>query len=511
MLLNLTDVSSEPLHRQMSIQLARRMLEGHLRPGTRLPSLTAMARRQRVSRGTVELAYSELAREGLVELQARRGPVVADLHGPERRAAAVRLGIGPHALLGAIGAFAGELVALLDRDKMCSLLLDALDTYIGPQTVVIAWTESPGGRRYVVVGDGSSYNLDVDSGDTLLAELRNADEAISLQEGNGNPPVEGLRHRLKEIGSHLVFPLKHGDGLLGLLALGARADHQSYSSDDRNLIAILAHQFSAALAVAHLYVDSIEKRRLEQELETARRIQANLLPGTLEDQDRLEVAAFTLPSGAIGGDLYDYFMVDASHVAVVIADACGHGVPAAMLITQLQAILKSDAASGVDIGATLKHVNRHLQKQAGAGFFATLFYGIVDVAAGVLEYANAGHDFPVIVRRNGLTIALSSTGPALGVVPDLDHSTSRAMLNEGDCLVLYTDGITEVESAGGNAYGEARLKDLAIRCRHRSPKETVAFIRNDVERFRKPESSNDDMTLVVIKINRLGVGGPHAA
>jgi serine phosphatase RsbU (regulator of sigma subunit)/DNA-binding transcriptional regulator YhcF (GntR family) len=511
MLLNLTDLSSEPLHRQISIQLVRRMLDGDLQPGTRLPSLTAMARRQHVSKGTVELAYSELAREGLVELQARRGPVVTDLHGPERRAAAVRLGGGPHALLGAIEAFAGELVALLDREKMCHVLLGALDRYLKPQTVALALSEAPAGRWCVIAGDGSDYRLDIECGDPLLADLVAADGPISIDEGEYEMPSEGLRHHLREMGADLVFALKHADDLLGLLALGPKGGNQAYSGDDRNLITILTHQFTAALAVADHYVDSIEKRRLEQELEAARRIQANLLPGTLETQDRLEVAAFTSPSGAVGGDLYDYFMIDASHFGLVIADACGHGVPAAMLISQVQAILKSDAGSGIDIAATLRRVNLHLQKQAETGFFATLFYGVVDTSSGVLEYANAGHEFPIIVRRNGLTVALSSTGPALGVVPDLHHATARVVLNEGDCLVLYTDGITEAESAGGSTYGEARLKDLAIRCRHRSPDETVAFLRNDVERFRTPEPSNDDMTLLVIKVNRLGAGESHAA
>jgi serine phosphatase RsbU (regulator of sigma subunit)/DNA-binding transcriptional regulator YhcF (GntR family) len=511
MLLNLTDLSSEPLHRQISIQLVRRMLEGDLRAGARLPSLTAMARRQHVSKTTVELAYSELAREGLVELQARRGPVVSDIQPCERRAAAAKLGVGPQALLSAIEAFSGELVSILDRQKMCSALFDALDRYIQPQTVSIAWVEAPEGRWSMVNENGGRYGLDIERDDPFLDKLGAADRAICVGAEGDTVRPEGLLKELRKIGAGLVIPLKHGDDLLGLLALGAKAEHGSYSEDDRNLISILAHQFATALAVANLYVDSIEKRRMEQELQAARRIQANLLPKTLKDQDGLDVAAFTSPSSTVGGDLYDYFMIDESHVGVVIADACGNGVPAAMLISQIQAILKSEADRGSAIGATLEHVNRHLQNQAETGFFATLFYGIVDTATGVLEYANAGHDFPILVRRNGLTGALSSTGPALGVVPDLDHHTGTVVLNEGDCLILYTDGITEATSSRGNHYGEARLKDLAIRCRHKSPDETLAFIRNDVDRFRTPEPSDDDMTLVVIKVNRLSAGESHAA
>jgi serine phosphatase RsbU (regulator of sigma subunit) len=130
---------------------------------------------------------------------------------------------------------------------------------------------------------------------------------------------------------------------------------------------------------------------------------------------------------------------------------------------------------------------------------------------GLLTYANAGHDFPILVRRNGQTETLTSTGPALGVVPELSHETGSVSLQEGDCLVLYTDGVTEATSSRGKPYGEAQLRDMAIRSRHRSSEEMLDFLRYDVERFSSAGAAQDDMTMMLVKISKLSAGESYAA
>jgi len=511
MLLNLTDRSAEPLYRQISIQLAKRILDGELEPGMRLPSLTAMARGQHVSKSTVQLAYTALAHEGLVRLRSRRGPVVEDLLPEDRQAAAARIGASPRSVLEAIETFSGQLVSIVDKRKMCSVLLESLERYLQPQSMLIAWPEEAGGRWSLLTDSRETRRLEVDKGDPLLEELLLADRPIRIS-GNGDTPEQkGLRRTLRRWDTNLVFPLRQGKRLLGLLALGEIGSRCQGSDEHLNLVAIFTDQLATALAMADMYVGSIEKRRIEHEMRAAKRIQANLLPKKLPDRERLEVAAFTSPSGTVGGDFYDYFVIDHSHVGLLIADACGNGVPAAMLISQIQAIVRSAVADGKPIEHTLHHLNRHLQNQAETGFFATLFYGIVDMNSGLLQYANAGHDFPILVRRNGQSEALASTGPALGVVPDLIHETADIDLQEGDCLVLYTDGVTEATSAKGKPYGEAQLKDMAIRSRHRPPGEMLDFLRYDVERFTAPGPAQDDMTMMVIKVNRLSASESYAA
>jgi serine phosphatase RsbU (regulator of sigma subunit)/DNA-binding transcriptional regulator YhcF (GntR family) len=511
MILNLTDLSAEPLHRQISAQLARRILDAELAAGTDLPSITAMAREQHVSRSTVELAYTELAQEGLIRLRSHRGPTVADLLPEERQAAAARLGLSSHSLLDAIESFSGRLVSIVDRHKMCSMLVESLDKYVQPAGTIIAWPDTHGGCWSLLGDRTEARKLKTHNDGPFIERLRTTEKPISTPDNGDAGARDGLVGTLQSLESDLVWPLKQGNDLLGLVALGRKDGDLEYSEEDLNLVTIFVNQFSTALGMANMYVGSLEKRRMEHELAAAKQIQASLLPKRLPEQDNLELAAFTSPSGAVGGDFYDYFVIDQSHVGLVIADACGNGVPAAMLISQIQAIVRSDVADGKPIEHTLSHLNRHLQDQAEAGFFATLFYGIVDTATGVLKYANAGHDFPILVRRNGQTEVLASTGPALGVVPDLDHDTESAELHEGDCLAMYTDGITEATSARGKHYGEARLKDITIRCRHRTPDEMLDFIRYDVERYRSQGPSDDDMTMMVIKVNRLSTGESYAA
>jgi serine phosphatase RsbU (regulator of sigma subunit)/DNA-binding transcriptional regulator YhcF (GntR family) len=510
MLLNLTDLSAEPLHRQISGQLARRILDGELEAGAGLPSPAAMARKEHISRSTVELAYKELAREGLIRVRQPKGPVVCDVPVEERRAAAARLGAGTGTILSAIEAFSERLMSIVDKRKMCSILLDSITRYLRPRSACVAWPDRTEARWHLLAEAGAR-TVEFDPDGPVMEVFLACEGPIPVSTEGGDGLPERLQHELRKHGADLVLPIKHGNALLGILALGYREGLPAYSEDDLNLIGVFINQLAAALAMADMYADCMEKRRMEHELEAARRIQAHLLPKTLKHPQGLDVAAFTSPAGTVGGDFYDYFPMDSSHVGLIIADACGNGVPAAMLISQIQAILKNDALDGRSIEHTLSHLNRHLQDQAEAGFFATLFYGIVDMETGSLEYANAGHDFPILVRRNGRTETLTSTGPALGVVPDLAHETGRTRLGQGDCLVLYTDGITETTSPKGKHYGEARLKDLAIRCRHRSPEEIMACIKYDVERFGAPEPFEDDMTVVVVKASGISVSEYHAA
>jgi sigma-B regulation protein RsbU (phosphoserine phosphatase) len=237
----------------------------------------------------------------------------------------------------------------------------------------------------------------------------------------------------------------------------------------------------------------------------------NLLPEEPREQDGFSIWASTTPSHTVGGDFYDYFAMDGPRLGFVIADASGHGMPAAILMSQIQAIVRSEIGNGNTMSRTIGSLNRQLHRQVESGFFATLFYGIADRSTGALEYVNAGHDFPVLVRRNGETIALTSTGPALGVLPDAAHEIVTVPVQEGDCILLFTDGITDTTSCTGKQYGASRLRDLLIGNRHRGPREIVRAIAKDLEWFSGTRRPEDDRTLMVIKMDRLDPRVSNAA
>jgi sigma-B regulation protein RsbU (phosphoserine phosphatase) len=203
----------------------------------------------------------------------------------------------------------------------------------------------------------------------------------------------------------------------------------------------------------------------------------------------------------VGGDFYDYFPVDDERVGLVIADASGKGMPAAMLIAQIQAILKSGMGNGDTVVRTLASLNSHLERNTAARYFATLFYGIYNRETGGLEFANAGHDFPILVRADGDTQVLESTGPALGVLPEYDHKTETVRVGPGDLVLLYTDGITDAADTNGKHYGEQRLRNLLIRNRHLAPQDIIDLIKDDLAEFCEAGALQDDRTLMILKVD----------
>jgi len=247
--------------------------------------------------------------------------------------------------------------------------------------------------------------------------------------------------------------------------------------------------------------DAEEGRWLEQELITARKIQFGLLPSTLPFNDRLQVAAHFEPSHIISGDFYDCIPIDDHRFGIVIADACGKGLPAALLISQIQAILKSEVRHGLSIHETISNLNHHVKCYAAANHFVTLFYGVFDQDSGTLEYANAGHNHPVLVRDDGRIEFLKTTGPALGIMLSFGFQIQIARLNAGDNILFYTDGITETMNAARDEFGDQRLPDLIVQHRRRDAREIVRCIVEDLNSFQSPASPQDDRTLLLLKLS----------
>ncbi|MFQ5632631.1 MAG: PP2C family protein-serine/threonine phosphatase, partial [bacterium] len=200
------------------------------------------------------------------------------------------------------------------------------------------------------------------------------------------------------------------------------------------------------------------------------------------------------------GDFYDYLPIDKNHFGLVIADASGKGMPAALLISQIQAILKSEVGHGNSIRQTIASLNKHLKQYSSAQNFATLFYGIVDLQAGILEYANAGHNYPILMRKNGKGEILQTTGPALGILQNSDHETASIRLRTGDNLLLYTDGVTETMNTEKAEYGEMHLQDVFEHNRSSSAQAILDAIIEDLSDFGAADSSQDDRTMVVLKV-----------
>jgi CHASE2 domain-containing sensor protein len=243
-----------------------------------------------------------------------------------------------------------------------------------------------------------------------------------------------------------------------------------------------------------------QRRAQEQELAVARKIQQDLLPrGVLAVQD-VEVAGTNLPCFAVGGDYFDYFTLADGRIALAIADVSGKGVPAALLMSNLQAILRAECARGSDVTQVPSQANKQLmESMPGSSKFVTFFYGALDPAARRLSYSNAGHNPPLVVRTDGAIQELEAGGLLLGVFPFAEYEQGTVDLGPGDVVVLFTDGVTEAESRRG-LYGDERLHELLRRVHRDSAREIADAICKDVAHFSHGLHQSDDVTVVVVRV-----------
>lgn len=239
---------------------------------------------------------------------------------------------------------------------------------------------------------------------------------------------------------------------------------------------------------------------IENELKHARKIQADLSPKKPLDDNNIRINAFINPSRVVCGDFYDYFKINDNKYGLVIADASGKGMPAAILISQIQAILKSELDSGTSIESVIDKMNKHLVANSNARNFTSIFYGIYDVSNKKIEYVNAGHNCPILVLSDGSFKLLKTTCPALGLLKDLNILTSTLSVQSESILMCYTDGVTETMNKVEEQFGEGRLIELIINNRNLDPDNIIELVETGLNNFRSKKFIKDDRTIVVAKI-----------
>jgi phosphoserine phosphatase RsbU/P len=240
--------------------------------------------------------------------------------------------------------------------------------------------------------------------------------------------------------------------------------------------------------------------RLQREQDEARLIQRALLPATLPTLHGIRIAAMWNPASGFGGDCYDVIRFNDARIGITIADVAGKGLPAALLMSNLQAAVRAFASESATPQQVATSVNRLLCRNIAVGKFVTFCYLVIDRSRGVLTFANAGHNPPLLVRSNGTTQRLLTGGMVLGVMPETSYEQHEAAIAPGDRLVLYTDGIIEAENAAGDDYGEDRLGRTASAHRTSSPQQMLDALFADVSTFANANFA-DDATLIVASID----------
>jgi serine phosphatase RsbU (regulator of sigma subunit) len=256
----------------------------------------------------------------------------------------------------------------------------------------------------------------------------------------------------------------------------------------------LNRQFEAQRRIA---AEKLEvERRATHELEIAKQVQARLFPQTLPPLETLQYAGACIQARQVGGDYHDFLDFGQGRLGLVIADISGKGMPAALLMANLQANLRSQAALALqEPERMLRSVNQLFHQNTGECSYATLFYADYDDRTRQLRYANCGHLPPLILRPNGAVHRLESTCTVLGLFPSWDCAIRETHLAPGDTLLLYTDGVTESFNASDEEFGEPRLIDSLRRHRSDSPQSAIAAVVEELHQF-NPNEQSDDITLI---------------
>jgi phosphoserine phosphatase RsbU/P len=290
-----------------------------------------------------------------------------------------------------------------------------------------------------------------------------------------------------------VVQSKH---FLGVVYLDSRRT-AAFSKLERQILDALAVEAASILDNARLVEYERQRQRLEQELSIARDIQQALLPRGFRDYPHLTVTGINLPCLSVGGDYFDVFPMSDDRTAFLIADVSGKGLGAALLTTMLQGAL-SGMTMGADPVRVFNHINNFLCEHAEVGKYATMFFGVLS-RDGDLQYINAGHPSPLLLRRGELAEPFTEGFTPVGLIAGVDYQSACVKLQSDDTLILFSDGVTEAVDPDDELYGVPRLREALAGCCNSSLDHLQKLVFDSVTKFSRGASQADDITLLLVR------------
>lgn len=334
--------------------------------------------------------------------------------------------------------------------------------------------------------------------------------------------TEQERRVLRELESEVLLPLPGRTKLVGLISLGPKRSEEPYSRADLQMLQSVAMQTGLAIEnselISSLAREASQRERLNREIEIAREVQERLLPQTFPQISGVDCSGICRPAQGVGGDYYDFIPMENGRLGIAIGDVSGKGISAALLMAGLRASLRAVTLSGTGNLASVVHsVNRLVFEASADNRYATFFFGVFDPVTRVLDYVNAGHNAPFIMRpfprdsviSSGETcdigadcevIRLEEGGPVVGLIETASYSNGWLQMVHGDILVAFTDGISEAMNRRDDEWSEDRLIDAACRCTQKSAGEIVRCLVEEADAFTDGAPQHDDMTLSVLKL-----------
>ncbi len=308
------------------------------------------------------------------------------------------------------------------------------------------------------------------------------------------------RNNLLALKPDLFTPLFYQNKLGGVLIVGGRRERRDYTQADYVMLSLVGLQISLALETARLSKIVRVQQYYEKELSVARQIQRMLMPQEPPVGKSFRLTCFNIPSKEVGGDYHDFIHLSPGQIGIAIGDIAGKGVPGSILMSNLQASLRATATAGRPPNKVLTDVNVHLVRTTTPEKYATVLYAVYDDDKKVLNYCNAGHNYPILKKIDGSFQLLKKGGPIIGINESIRFQQHQIQLERGDSLVFYTDGITEALNPFTDEYGEDRLMDVIKSYASEGPEFLCDRIYDEVNNFMSGTDQYDDMTLIVMNI-----------
>lgn len=387
----------------------------------------------------------------------------------------------------------------LDLNEVLNLIIDALQTVVPYDAAAIVLLDDD--QNAVVERTVRGYASDRDTinlkmGEGISGSAAETGRAIIVPDVSLDDRY--VQHR-PDTKSEMAVPMLSGGQVIGVFNIeNDRAN--AYDEEAQSLLEAFASQASIAIQNARLFNDARRSRLLDRELEVAGEIQRALLPRAVPDVPGLSLAVYSEPSREVGGDFYDFIPFSDKQLGVAVGDVVGKGIPAALTMASLYTSFHEYANYYVYLPSyVIGHVNEVLYEVTSADRFATLFYGIANMQEMTFVYCNAGHPPPLLCRKSGETVNLYTGGLIVGSFEDARFEDGRAYLDEGDVVVLYSDGLIEKSNEDDEIFGIDRLEQAIKDC-HACPVEEIRDHVIDVWRaFVGSGRQDDDTTMIVVK------------
>jgi sigma-B regulation protein RsbU (phosphoserine phosphatase) len=395
----------------------------------------------------------------------------------------------------------------LDLDALLGLLVAAARDGVDADRGTVFLLSEDGKQLWSKVLEGEkNLVIKLPVGKGIAGSVASTGETIRISDAHADPRFDAswdrkTGYRTRQI---LTAPIRSREKkIVGVFQLLNKKSGGDFDADDEGFLEALSIHAALAVENARLHTTAIEKERQDREILLVQSVQRAFQPERTEQEiGPFRVAGMNELCEDASGDYYDLLDLPDGRKAIALGDVSGHGLQAALMMAQARSFLRAFAQTlgGADLPKVMNLLNDCLVQDFTSGKFITLFFGVLDPKAGSLEWVNAGHPAPLLLRASGALEQLEATGRLVGILPDAGYEAGRVVtLGAGDLLVVYTDGCSEAASPEGDLYSEERLQTLLRSLRDRDPAAILDGIRAALLAWTKVPRLKDDLTLLALK------------